>query len=44
MGDTSYEAQSCYSLGNTYTLMKDYSKAIEFHIKHLHYAIDLRDR
>ena len=44
MGDTGYEAQSCYSLGNTYTLMKNYHKAIEFHTRHLHYAISLGDR
>lgn len=44
MCDIAYEAQACYSLGNTYTLMKDFSKAIEYHSKHLCYAIQLRDR
>ena len=44
MCDIAYEAQACYSLGNTYTLMKDFSKAIEFHSKHLCYAIQLQDR
>jgi hypothetical protein len=44
MNDMAYEAQACYSLGNTYTLMKDVTKAIEFHSRHLRYAIQLRDR
>ena len=44
MGDIAYEAQACYSLGNTYTLMKDYPKAVDFHSRHLRYAIQLQDR
>lgn len=44
MGDLAYEAQACYSLGNTYTLMKDFPKAIDFHSRHLRYAIQLQDR
>jgi len=44
MGDSAYEAQSCYSLGEVYTLWKNYPKALEFYTKHLHYAIDLGDR
>lgn len=44
MGDLAYEAQACYSLGNTYTLMKDFPKAVDFHSRHLRYAIQLQDR
>ena len=44
MSDMAYEAQACYSLGNTYTLMKDYPKAIDYHSRHLRYAIQLQDR
>lgn len=44
MGDMAFEAQSCYSLGNTYTLMKDFPKAVDFHSRHLRHAIQLRDR
>lgn len=38
------EAQACYSLGNTYTLLRDYEKAIEYHLRHLRIAQELRDR
>lgn len=38
------EAQACYSLGNTYTLLKDYERAIDYHLKHLVIAQDLNDR
>lgn len=44
MSDMAYEAQACYSLGNTYTLMKDFPKAIDYHSRHLRYAIQLQDR
>ena len=44
MSDVAYEAQACYSLGNTYTLMKDYLKAIDYHSRHLRHAIHLHDR
>lgn len=44
LGDKALEAQACYSLGNTYTLLKDYEKAIEFHMKHLKIAQELEDR
>ena len=44
MGDCAYEAQSCYSLGDVYTLMKNFHKAIEYYTKHLHHAVDLGDR
>lgn len=44
LGDKALEAQACYSLGNTYTLLKDYEKAIEFHMKHLKIAQELDDR
>lgn len=38
------EAQACYSLGNTYTLLQDYERAIDYHLKHLVIAQDLNDR
>ena len=38
------EAQACYSLGNTYTLLKDYNSAIEYHLRHLAIAQELLDR
>lgn len=38
------EAQACYSLGNTYTLLQDYERAIDYHLKHLIIAQDLNDR
>lgn len=44
LADKALEAQACYSLGNTYTLLKDYEKAIEFHMKHLKIAQELEDR
>uniref|UniRef100_A0A8C2XVE7 G-protein-signaling modulator 2 n=2 Tax=Capra hircus TaxID=9925 RepID=A0A8C2XVE7_CAPHI len=42
--DRAIEAQSCYSLGNTYTLLQDYEKAIDYHLKHLTIAQELNDR
>ena len=42
--DTAFVAQSCYSLGNTFTLMRNYIKAIEYHNIHLQYAQQLEDR
>ena len=44
MGDRAVEAQACYSLGNTYTLIRDYSAAIEYHLRHLAIAQQLMDR
>lgn len=38
------EAQACYSLGNTYTLLQDFERAIDYHLKHLIIAQDLNDR
>lgn len=42
--DLAVEAQACYSLGNTYTLLQDYDRAIDYHLKHLIIAQDLNDR
>lgn len=42
--DRAVEAQACYSLGNTYTLLHDYERAIDYHLKHLIIAQDLNDR
>lgn len=44
LGDRAVEAQACYSLGNTYTLIRDYSAAIEYHLRHLAIAQQLMDR
>lgn len=44
LGDREVEAQACYSLGNTYTLLRDYSAAIEYHLWHLSIAQQLKDR
>ena len=33
--DRAVEAQACYSLGNTYTLLRDYPCAIHYHLRHL---------
>lgn len=44
MSDREVEAQACYSLGNTYTLLRDYSAAIEYHLRHLSIAQELKDR
>ena len=38
------EAQACYSLGNTYTLLQDYERAAEYHLRHLLIAQELADR
>ena len=42
--DKAVEAQACYSLGNTYTLLRDYERAIDYHLKHLIIARELKDR
>lgn len=42
--DQVMEAQACYSLGNTYTLLQQYERAIDYHLKHLYIAQELNDR
>jgi G-protein signaling modulator 2 len=44
LSDRALEAQACYSLGNTYTLLRDYETAIKYHLQHLQIAQELRDR
>ncbi|KAK8763665.1 hypothetical protein V5799_033725 [Amblyomma americanum] len=44
LGDRAVEAQACYSLGNTYTLLRDFERAIEYHLRHLQIAQELTDR
>lgn len=44
LGDRAVEAQACYSLGNTYTLLRDYETAIEYHLRHMIIAQHLVDR
>jgi len=44
LGDRALEAQACYSLGNTYTLLRQYERSVEYHMRHLHIARELNDR
>lgn len=44
LGDVAVEAQACYSLGNTYTLLREYSLAVQYHVRHLSAAQQLGDR
>lgn len=44
LNDHAVEAQACYSLGNTYTLLREYETAIEYHLRHLLIAQHLLDR
>jgi len=44
LGDRALEAQACYSLGNTYTLLQQYERSVEYHMRHLHIARELSDR
>jgi len=43
LGDRALEAQACYSLGNTYTLLRQFERSVEYHMRHLHIARELRD-
>lgn len=42
--DQVIEAQACYSLGNTYTLLQDYNTAVEYYLRHLAIAQKLNDQ
>ena len=42
--DQVMEAQACYSLGNTFTLLQHHEQAIDYHLKHLLIAQELTDR
>ena len=44
LGDLALEAQACYSLGNTFTLLRDYTQAIDYHLRHLNIAEELQDK
>lgn len=44
LNDRAVEAQACYSLGNTFTLLRNYPKAIEYHLRHLQIAQQLHDK
>lgn len=44
LGDAAVEAQACYSLGNTYTLLREYRAAEQYHSRHLAAARKLKDR
>ena len=42
--ETTFYLQACYSLGNTYTLLKNYPTAVEYHLRHLRIAQELFDK
>lgn len=44
LGDKVIEAQACFSLGNCYTLLHNYQKALEYHLRHYKIAQELADR
>lgn len=44
LSERAVEAQACYSLGNTYTLLRDFPVAIEYHQRHLAIAQELGDK
>lgn len=44
LNDIALEAQACYSLGNTFTLLRDPATAVVFHLRHLVIARRLGDR
>ena len=44
LADRALEAQACYSLGNTYTLLQDFERAIKYHMLHLQIAQELGDK
>lgn len=44
LGERAVEAQACYSLGNTYTLLRDFPTAIDYHQRHLGIAQELGDK
>ena len=44
LNDSAVEAQACYSLGSTYTLLSDYERAVEYHLRHKQLANALNDR
>lgn len=44
LGDRATEAQACYSLGNTFSLLHDYGESVKYHIRHLEIARELNDQ
>lgn len=44
LGERAVEAQACYSLGNTYTLLREFPTAIDYHQRHLGIAQELGDK
>lgn len=44
LGERAVEAQACYSLGNTFTLMREFAVATEYHQRHLNIAQELGDK
>lgn len=44
LAERAVEAQACYSLGNTYTLLRDFVTAIDYHQRHLAIAQELGDK
>lgn len=44
LNERAVEAQACYSLGNTYTLLRDFPVAIDYHQRHYSIAQELGDK
>ncbi len=44
LGNRAVEAQACYSLVNTYTLLRDYPTSINYHLRELRIAEELMDK
>lgn len=44
LNDQLIEAQACYSLGNTYVLLRNHQLAIDYYLRHLSIAQKLQDR
>lgn len=44
LGERAVEAQACYSLGNTYTLLREFPVAIDYHQRHFNIAQELGDK
>lgn len=44
LSERAVEAQACYSLGNTYTLLREFPVAIDYHQRHFTIAQELGDK
>ena len=44
LGDLSSEGHACYSIGNSYTLLREYSSAMQYQLRHLEIANRMRNK